>query len=141
MDTVLKEKKRTDTVILVGSRFGDRDRQLIINGARPIRLDRREFMILRILGDFRKKSDEFLPVSEILERIQLLNAENSLAQGLDESTGFWVYPVAGDVYVSVAGLRKKLEAVLPASSLIEKGPRGEGYRISVIPAKIFISLS
>ena len=108
--------------------------ELKINGAKPLKLNRRSAMVFRILASYallpgkqnRKSKRRPLPVAIIVEAILSLTADGTAL------AGFWPSPSETDVHRTVYKIRGRLRQE-GHSILIESGPRMAGYRISVLP--------
>jgi len=132
--------KTNDIIVIAGDQDGAKKRELTINGADPLQLERREFVFLLVLALERKAGGGYLSVKEILDRIQEKNIQSNAKEGLDADEGFWPYPTPADIYTLVSGLRGKLTVLGHAADLIENGLRGAGYRLSTRAANVSVSL-
>ena len=143
-DLRIKEMKKlllktNDIFVLIGNTNGKGTRQLLINGMAPIKIDRREYLVLYLLALERSGGGGFLRVDDLIEKIIAINERANEEDGLiEERRMFWPYPSDSEIYTVVCRLRGKLEAYGHAGDLIENAVGESGYRLSTAAANIFL---
>ncbi len=141
MTTVKADYKDNEHISITGDRFGAQKKEVVVNGSTEIRVDRREFLVLAILAEECRKSDAFLSMDDIVERITTVNELfNRLNHRLHEERMFWPYPCECDVYAAVKRLRTKLNANGGKAELLESGGRAKGYRLTLPSKNVELSL-
>ena len=126
----------TNDVVDTRGRLGTQDsRDLKINGRPPLKLDRREHLVLSVLAQFARyvaeaaRADKgqlsaFLAVSAIVPIVfNLTRAGGSLFV-------LWPAPIESDVFRNINKTESRLRSGGFNLNLIESGHRGTGYRPS-----------
>jgi len=139
---ISKKQFLTNDLVDIRGGFGRFDyRVMRVNGGKPLDLDRREYILMKIFADHASERHDasppdddgaglFLPVDEILRKIDALKARHAILGDVwNEATFMTIHHVICD-------LRKKLRAAQLNPHLIESRSNGAGYRISTRLANI-----
>jgi len=144
LEQMRQEDLLTSDIVEIRGRLGTEDsRELKINGWPPLKLGRREHLVLTVLAQFaryraqapqtgRRHLSGFLPVSIIVGVIDQLTGDGGPLSGL------WPTPMELDVHRCVGKLRGRLQAASLNPLLIESGQRGAGYRLSTPAGNVVV---
>jgi len=133
---IREEKLLTNDNVEIFGGLGENDLRLLrVNGSDWLPLERREFILLKILekhaldrrearNTLQHVPDSFLRVSVIINRVDALRASRK------ELGEFWVDIIDTDIHRVVSELRAKLSRRGLNPNLIETGPHHAGYRLS-----------
>lgn len=119
-----------DCLCLKGDPYGKGKRELTINGSSPVRIDRRQWLVLQVLAKERQAGGEYLSAAAILERIQNINEAFNTSHGFEQETQqFWPSPDTTELYAVIKKLRDTFLAGGCKKELLENAGRGKGYRL------------
>lgn len=143
---------RTNDIVKIRGGLGpSHARELVVNDFTAIGIDRKEYLVLRILAKYRNSTKNgvvtiknlgYIPVPKILKYVEKELDTAFPGNGrLADKRAFWRYPTDVDVRKVVYSIRKKLKAAGLTRDLIQTGSRGSGYRINTPNRNIMLEES
>jgi hypothetical protein len=138
--------KVNDPVEVAGNLDANALRRLRINGAPPIYLGKRAYLVLLVLACHQltqqgRPAPFSIPGPAFLSAAAILLAIDKIAAAAGASLSVLVNGTSDDVNRIVYLIRTKLRRLRLNDALIESGPPGTGYRLSIPPGHATVTMT